>query len=92
MKIEVIKQIDPETREVYNFTTSDFSLVLTRYSFEQKPKGKRKWQMVKHWHKYARESPRNVEPSLPDEIRQEAVNKAAQNIRAYTWNEWKNKK
>ena len=92
MNIEVIKQKDPETREVYNFTTFDFNIVFTRYSFEQKPKGKRKYQRVKYWDTYTWRAAENAEPNLPDEIRQEAVNKAAKNLRACTWDEWKNKK
>lgn len=90
MRIEVEKQIDAETKEVWSFNMFDLNAVFVAWRREVKPKGKRKWAMESFWDKYRRREYRMVEePVLPEIIRSEVLSKVMEHIRIHTWSEWK---
>lgn len=93
MRIEVIKQIDDETREVYTFTLFDLNAVFVCWAIETKPKGKRIWRIKSFWDKYARKDfNATEEPILPEKIRSEAISEVIKLIRINTWDEYKSRK
>ena len=92
MRIEVIKQIDTETREVWAFNMFDLNAVFVWWSRESKPKRKRNWIIEEFWdnYGYGREKFRMAqEPILPEVIRNEALLEVMKHIKVHTWNEWK---
>jgi len=90
MRIEVEKQIDAETKEVWSFNMFDLNAVFVSWHRETKPKGKRTWKIVEFWDKYGRrEHTMSEEPALPEIIRSEALSKVMENVRIKTWSEWK---
>ena len=90
MRIEVEKQINNETREVWSFNTFDLNAVFVGWHREVKPKGKRKWTIEKYWDRYARRDfNMATEPEIPEIIRDEALTKLTQLLRVFTWQEWK---
>ncbi len=90
MRIEVKKQIDAETNEVWSFNMFDLNAVFVCWHKEKKPKGKRTWNIVEFWDKYGRrEHTMSAEPTLPDEIKTEALNEIMKCVRVNTWSEWK---
>lgn len=92
MRIEIVNQIDDETRELWAFSMFDLTAVFVYWHIEVKPKGKRKWVIDKHWDKYAhRRYHMNNEPILPEIIRSEVLSEVMKYVRVHTWNEWKSK-
>ena len=51
MIIEIEKQIDAETKEVWSFNMFDLNAVFVAWHREVKPKGKRKWTIETFWDK-----------------------------------------
>jgi hypothetical protein len=90
MRIDIVKQIDKDTREIWGFNTFDFNAVFVRWHKEVKPKNKRKWVMIDFWDKYSRRHPMmSEEPILPEAIKSEALNELTKFVRVRTWDEWK---
>lgn len=90
MRIEIEKQIDAETKEVWSFNMFDLNAVFVHWSREVKPKGKRKWTVVKFWDRYnRREYTMGSEPILPETIRSEVLSEVMKYVRVFTWDEWK---
>ena len=90
MRIEIIKQIDDETREVFCFNMFDLNAVFVTWHKETKTKGKRKWSIADFWDKYARVGQKmSTEPELPEIIRSEAISEIMKFVRVKTWDEWK---
>lgn len=92
MRIEVIKELDGENREVYGFSIFDFNVVFVRYKLETKPAGKRKWNVIKFWDNYDKRSSNVMEPELTFGIRAEALAQAQDLINVKTFDQWKNNK
>ena len=88
MWINVENIIDKETRESYRFTLFDLTFVFIGYRKEIKPAGKRKWQTVIFWDKYARHNAESV-PELPENIKQKALIDAQKLIQVKTWEQYK---
>jgi len=88
MRIEVQKQIDAETKEVWSFNVFDLNAVFVGWHREVKPKGKRKWVVEAFWDKYGREHRMSEEPVLPENIRNEALSEVMKHAIVYTWDEW----
>jgi len=88
MRIEVIENIDKETRLVYAFNLFDLTLVLVTYSEWSKPKGKRNWIAKQYWDKYSRDNTCK-EPVLPNMVAIMAIEQVKEMISAKTWDEWK---
>jgi len=92
MRIEIIKQIDAETRCVWEFNLFDISAVFVGWRKETKPKGKRIWKLVEYWNYYnERDSSVKRPPKLTKEIREEVVEEIIKIVRVFTWSEWKQK-
>jgi hypothetical protein len=91
MHIEVITNIDEQTREIYRFYLFDFSIVFDKYWLETKIKPKRTWTTVKFWDRISTRSSNITEPILTDEIRELALIKAKKQIKVQTWSEYKGK-
>jgi hypothetical protein len=90
MRIEVEKQIDAETKEVWSFTMFDLNVVFVSWSRQVKPKGKRKWAIDKFWDKYQRRNFKMAdEPLLPEIIRSEVLSEVIKFVKVKTWDEWK---
>jgi hypothetical protein len=90
MRIEVEKQIDAETKEVWSFNMFDLNAVFVAWHREVKPKGKRKWTIEAFWDKYGRREYKMVEePTLPLGIRAEVLDKVMEYVKVNTWSEWK---
>jgi hypothetical protein len=90
MRIDIVKQLDTETREVWSFNMFDLTAVFVSWNKEVKPKGKRKWTVEKRWDKYrGRESNVNQEPILPEKIREDVLLELTKYIKVKTWSEWK---
>jgi len=90
MRIEIEKNIDAETREIWVFTSFNLDAVFVEWRKEVKPKGKRKWYVSLVWDKYARNHNCSAhEPALPDEIREAALVEFTKLVKVKTWNEWK---
>ena len=89
MYIEIILDIDSETRKVYSFNLFDLTVVFVKYHKESKPKGKRIWTNIEVWDKYARDN-RIPEPELTMNIRDLALEKTKNLIVVKTWSEFKN--
>jgi hypothetical protein len=88
--VEIVKQIDDETREVWSFYIFELNVVFVAWHRETKPKGKRKWTIEKSWDKYGRNFHNMVnEPVLPETIRSEVITEVMKHIKVKTWNEWK---
>jgi hypothetical protein len=93
MRIEITKQIDDETKEVWSFNMFDLNAVFIAWHREVKLKGKCKWTIESFWDKYGRrEYAMATEPILPEIIRSEALSEIMKHIRVHTWSEWKTKK
>lgn len=94
MRIEIEKQIDAETKEVWSFNMFDLNAVFVAWHIETKPKGKRKWTIEKFWDKYNHR--RNIgmvqEPELPEDIKAQVKEEVIKKIKVLTWDEWKPKK
>lgn len=89
MRIEVVKSIDAETREVWTFNMFDLLVVFVGFKTEKKPKGKRIWVCNEYWDNYDKRNSKLTEPVLPDEIKKDALNLAISYIKVKTWNEYK---
>ena len=90
MRIEVVRQIDTETNEVWSFHLFDLNAVFVAWHKETKPKGKRKWQITEFWDKYGVSNGQmSGEPILPEDIKNEALIKITERLRVFTWDEWK---
>lgn len=90
MRIDVIKEIDKHTRQVWGFNLFDLTAVFVEFTIEEKPPRKRKWVVIKRWDKYEnRHENRVEEPILPDEIREEAFREVCNFVKVKTWSEWK---
>ena len=90
MRIEIEKQINAETKEVWSFNMFDLNAVFIAWNRKTKSKGKRKWTVEKFWNKYGtREHGMVEEPVLPEIIRSEVLSEAMKYIRVHTWDEWK---
>lgn len=90
MRINIIKEIDSETREVWGFNWIDISIVFVEFCEEIKPKGKRKWTVSrKIWNVYSSRDSTIPEPVLPGEIRLQALEQALKYIKVKTWSEYK---
>jgi hypothetical protein len=94
MNIEVIIQIDSETREVWKFHVIDINLILSRWTKEYKPKGKRKWNYTDIWSTYASEWRDSLlhQPIIPKDIREKAILEFSKQLKVYSSEEWKAKK
>ena len=88
MRIEIVKQIDAETKEVWSFELFALNAVFVAWKREIKPKGKKKWTIVIFWDRYYRNSP-ITEPILPEIIRSEVLSEVTKYVKVYTWDEWK---
>lgn len=90
MRIEVEKQIDAETKEVWSFNMFDLNAVFVAWHREVKPKGKRKWTIEAFWDKYGRKEHKMAsEPTLPLGIRAEVLDRVMKYVKVKTWDEWK---
>lgn len=90
MRLDVVKQIDAETREVWSFNLTGFNVIFVWWSIETKPKRKHNWTIEECWDAYGRSTARMVkEPVLPESIRNEALLEVMKYIRVRTWDEWK---
>jgi len=87
--IEIEKQINETTKEVFRFNLFDLTAVLVYWSIQEKPKGKRKFSIIDYWDRYDRRYRTKPEPNLPDQIRAEALIKLMALVRVKTWDEWK---
>ena len=88
--IEVEKQIDAETKEVYYFRMFNLCAVFVSWDKQVKPKGKRKWTVTEFWDKYNRvNSNMSEEPALPEIVRSQALSEVTKLVRVYTWDEHK---
>ena len=92
MRIEVKKEIDHETIEVYSFNLFDLTAVFVSYSRQKLHKGKKAWQVETFWDKY--DERRNVidEPVLDEAIKKLAWEKCCELMEVKAWDEWKNPK
>lgn len=92
MRIEVEILHDQFKKEVWTFIAFDLHIVFTGFSVLEKPKEKRKWQVISKWDKYARSSENTCdEPNLPDFVKELALKKYVEMIQVNTWSEWKSK-
>lgn len=94
--ITVRKELSDTDAEQFEFIVFDnFTLVFVRYYRYNKPKGKRKWEIVKYWDKYSQRDSTTVEPILTDEIKNDAIRNfthmVTNKITVKTWTEWKDK-
>ena len=89
MRIEIEKQIDAETKEVYSFNLFDTTAVFVGWSKQSKSKGKRLWCVESWWSKYEERSCTAYEPELPEIIKSQAVSKIIELIKVKTWSEYK---
>lgn len=90
MDLQVEKEIDQYTKEVWCFTMFNYTPVFTEWRKEEKPKGKRTWKTVKRWSKYLRTDFFTVpEPELTDDVRAAAKDKLVALIHVLTWKEHK---
>ena len=90
MRIEVVKQIDAETKETWSFNMFDLNAVFVGWHKEVKPKGKLTWKIIEFWDKYGRrEYKMSEEPILSLGIRSEVLDKVLENVKVNTWSEWK---
>ena len=90
MVIEVIQEIDNETRDVWRFNILDLNAVFVHWHKETKPKGKRIWRVGEYWDSYRRRDSSVPEPTLPAEIREKAFTEFSKLIKVQTWYEYKN--
>lgn len=89
MRIQIEVQIDDENKEVWGFNLFDLNLVFVTWHLEFKPKGKRKWEIVKYWDKYGRYTSQMViEPMLTQHIKEKALLQVIEMIKVKTWDEW----
>lgn len=92
MRIQIQKEIDGHTKELWSFNMHGTYLVFVYWQRQIKPKGKRKWSVEKFWNaqenggRYGMED----EPFLPETIRSEAITELIKIIKVYTKDEWKN--
>ena len=92
MRIEIEKQIDAETKEVWAFNMFGLTAVFVDWRIETKPKGKSKWVIEKFWNKYGRRECNMVqEPLLPEIIRSEVLLEVMKYVKVKTWDEWKDR-
>lgn len=91
MKVEIEKQIDAETKEIWSFNVFDLNAVFVSWHRKVKPKGKRKWTVNAFWDKYSnrREYKMVSEPVLPETIKSEVLSEVMKCVRVRTWDEWK---
>lgn len=89
MMIEVIIDVDSETRKVYSFNLFDLIVVFVKYRKESKPKRKKNWITIEFWDKYERNN-RTPEPELTMNIRDLALEKTKNLVVVKTWSEFKN--
>lgn len=91
--IIVTRAIDEENSEEFIFVVFDFTLVFSRYNLMNKPKGKRKWNVVKTWDNYNKRDSNLPEPILTDAIkslaRHEFKRIVDENLIVKTWNEYR---
>jgi hypothetical protein len=88
MIIEIEKQIDEETKEIWYFQMFELTAVFVAWQRQVKPKGKRKWTIEKSWDKYIKRNTLS-EPVLPEIIRSEVLSEVFKNVRVKTWDEYK---
>lgn len=88
-RIEIIKQIDDRTREVWRFTQFGCDIVAVYYAKETKEKGKRKWLVFEYWNKYDRHRWGRIDqhPPLTLEVKQLALDAFIGKLRVCTWEE-----
>lgn len=86
MRIEVEKQIDAETKEVWSFDMFDLNAVFVAWRREKKQKDNYKWVIEEF-----RSESIDEETVLSEIIRNEALSKIMEHIRIYTLSEWKAK-
>ena len=90
MRIEIEKQIDAETKEVWSFNMFGFTAVFVGWVKFTKPKGKRKWTSVADWDKYKRTRYLTAEePELPELIKSDVITEIIKLLTVKTWAEWK---
>jgi len=90
MRIEIKKEINAETREVWTFNMFYLNAVFVAWHKEVKPKGKRTWKIVEFWDNYGRKEFTMVnEPQLPDSVREEVLTEVLKWVKVNTWKEWK---
>jgi len=91
VKIEIVKQIDAETRERWGFLMFEVTAVFVGWHKETKPKGKRNWLNVAFWDKYARMDYRMAdEPKIPESMKAEVIQEITELLKVKSWDEWKN--
>lgn len=87
--MEIIQQVTPEERKVYQFTNFDLRFVLSSYELQIKPKGKRKWLPAQHWDKLNQRDSNIPEPELPLDVIQAAEFEAKKMVQVMSWSDWK---
>ena len=93
MDIEIIREINKNTRQVWEFNVFDFNkIVFVGYSLRKKPFTKRIWRIKEKWSVYGRkvELYSIKEPELQKHIKDEALKKAESMLRVITWSKFKN--
>ncbi len=88
MKVSVEIDLTPTKREVYNFNIFVTTLVFTSYHIEEKPAGKRKWNITGFWDTYNLRQSNLTEPVLPEAIKEKAKEKLIASIFVKTWGEY----
>jgi len=93
MKIEVIKVINKEEREVYSFTlfltsSDQIQCVFTEYQYQVKPSAKKMWRREKYWNTYELRHSNTEEPKLSLGIMSEANKLTQERVKVLTWNEF----
>lgn len=90
MRIHIEINLDYKTREVYGFNLFDLTAVLVTYHVEEKPTGKRKWQITSFWDTYnLRHATLQTPPELTEEIKALVLAKIQEYIKIKTWAEYK---
>lgn len=90
MMITVYKNNDDENREAFDFNCFGFTIVLVGYSIQVKPKRKRIWVTKAFWDTYReRDSSIKESPTIPEDIKQRAINHISGLVKVMTWREWK---
>ena len=84
-----VEKNEAETKEIWRFTIIDLTAVFTGYFVYTKPKGKRKWQLIKSWDKYSKRYSSIEEPQLPMHVRSEVLPKLMEMCKVKTWQEHK---
>ena len=92
MRVEVIKNVNDNLRQTWQFNMFDLRIVFVGYVIEEKPPRKRKWKITKKWDRYAGRLENSLEePKLEEHVKLEVSQKVQDMIKVMTWDEWKRK-